>query len=111
MARLEPPPSGTAITADAIDDGLSSELVWARMGQGVNQMSKFMLRREVNKENSILHAINFLIACKTKSLEDSRPMILAFHSRGEDVVVDIPDALERRFMDAMDAVDFRYEKL
>jgi hypothetical protein len=74
-------------------------------------MSKFMLRREVNKDNSLCHVINFLIACEIRSLEELHPMFLAFHSRGEDVVVDIPDVLERRFMDAMDAVDFRYEKL
>ena len=81
------------------------------MGQGVNQMSKFMLRYEVNKDRSILHAINFLVACGIMSFEDARPMSRAFHIRGQDVVVDIPDALESRFMAAMDAVNFRYEKL
>ena len=74
-------------------------------------MSKFMLRREVNKDRSLLHAINFLIACGIMSYEDSRPMFYAFHGRGEDVVVDIPDAFGPRFMDALDAVHFRYEKL
>jgi hypothetical protein len=74
-------------------------------------MSKFMLRRDINKNRSLLHVINFLIACGIRSLEDSRPMFRAFHLRGEDVVVDIPDALESRFMAALDVVSFRYEKL
>jgi hypothetical protein len=74
-------------------------------------MSKFILRRDVNKDRSFLHVINFLTACQIMSLEDARPMFRAFHSRGEDVVVGVPDALDSRFMDALDFVDFRYEKL
>ncbi len=74
-------------------------------------MSKFMLRYDANKDRSILHSINFLVACGILSFEDARPMSQAFHIRGEDVVLDIPDALEPRFMAAMDAVNFRYEKL
>jgi hypothetical protein len=81
------------------------------MGQGVNQMSKFMLRYEVNKDHSILHAINFLVTCGIMSFEDARPMSQAFHIRGEDVVVDIPVPLVSRFMNALEAVHFRYEKL
>ena len=74
-------------------------------------MSRFMLRRGVNKDVSLLHVINFLIACQVMSLEDSRPMFRAFHLRGEDVVVDIPDELDSRFRDTLDSVNFRYEEI
>ena len=74
-------------------------------------MSKFMLRREINKDRTFVHVINFLTATQIMSLEDSRPMFRAFHSRGEDVLVDIPDDLDSRFGEAMDIVNFHYEKL
>jgi hypothetical protein len=70
-----------------------------------------MIRHEVNKDRSLLHVNNFLIACEIMSLEETRPMFRAFHSRGEDIVVDIPDELDSRFMEALDAVIIRYEKL
>ena len=74
-------------------------------------MSKFMLRYEVNKDCSILHVINFLVTCGIMSFEEARPMSRAFHIRGEDVMVDIPDVVASRFMAAMDAVCLRYESL
>ena len=72
-------------------------------------MSKFMLRRDGNENSSFCHVINFLTACQIMSYEDSIPMFRAFHSRGEDVVVDIPDELDSRFREAMNAVKIRYE--
>ena len=74
-------------------------------------MSKFMLRRDVNKERSFCSIVNFLTACQIKSIEDCLPMFRAFHSRGEDVVVDIPDELDSRFREALAAVDFQYEEI
>ncbi len=74
-------------------------------------MSKFMLRRDVNKDCSFVHVVNFLTGCQVMLLEDARPMFNAFHLKGEDVVVDMPDELDSRFMEALDAVNFQYEKL
>lgn len=74
-------------------------------------MSKFMLRRDVNKDRSFAHVVNFLTACQIMSLEDARPLFKAFHLQGEDIVVDIPDALDPRFNDALNAVNFQYEKI
>jgi hypothetical protein len=70
-------------------------------------MSKFMLRREINNDGSFCHVVNFLVACEIMSLEDSIPMFKAFHSRGEDVLVDIPDKFDSRFREAMDTVKLR----
>ncbi len=74
-------------------------------------MSKFMLWREVNKDRSFTHVVNFLTGCQIMSFEDARPMFMAFHLRGEDVVVDVPDSLDSRLADALNAVNFEYEKV
>jgi hypothetical protein len=74
-------------------------------------MSKFMLRREVNKDRSFTHVVNFLTGSQIMSLGDASPMFKAFHLRGEDVVVDIPDALDSKFMAALGAVNFEFEKI
>jgi len=74
-------------------------------------MSRFMLRRSANKDVSLLHAVNFLIANQVMSLEDSRPIVRAFHLKGEDVVLAIPDELDSAFRDALNAVPFRYEQI
>jgi len=73
-------------------------------------MSNFMLRREVNKDCSFTHVVNFLTANNVASYEDVLPMFKAFHLKGEDVVVHLPDALDSDFMSALTAVKFRYEK-
>lgn len=73
-------------------------------------MSQFMLRREVNKKCSFTHVVNFLTAYNIASYADTLPMLKAFHLRGEDVVVYIPDALDPEFMNALRAVNIRYEK-
>ncbi len=74
-------------------------------------MSNFMLRRDVNKDRSFVHVVNFLTAYQIMSLEDAVPLFKAFHLRSEDVVVGIPDALDSRFNQALDAVNLRYEKI
>lgn len=74
-------------------------------------MSKFMLRRDANKSVSLLHVVNFLVANQVVSLEDSRTMIRAFHLKGEDVAVEIPDELDSRFGDTLDCVEFKYERI
>jgi len=74
-------------------------------------MSRFMLSWDVNKDRGLCHVINFLIACQITSLEGSLPMFDAFHSREEGVVVDIPDELDSRCREAMDAVNIRFEKI
>ena len=74
-------------------------------------MSKFMLRRDVNKDRSFAHIVNFLTACQIMSLEDARPLFRAFHLEGEDVVVNIPDALDSRFSHALNAINFQHEKI
>ena len=73
-------------------------------------MSTFLLRREANKDCSFTHVVNFLTANKIASYEDVLPMLKAFHLKGEDVVVHVPDALDSDFMSALAAVKFRYEK-
>lgn len=73
-------------------------------------MSQFMLRRDVNKDCSFTHVVNFLTANSVATYADALPMFKAFHLRGEDVVVHIPDALDSDFMNALTAVNFRYEK-
>ncbi len=72
-------------------------------------MSQFMLRREANKDCSFTHVVNFLVAYNIASFEDTLPMFKAFHLRGEDVEVDIPDALDPEFTNALKAVNFQYE--
>src|SRR5579862_5469861 len=79
--------------------------------EGASRMSRFRIRRDVNRHRSLCHVINFLTSCEIMSLEDSRPMFYAFHSRGEDVVVDIPDDTVSRFEEAMDIVNIQYEKI
>lgn len=74
-------------------------------------MSKFMLRRDVNKDRSFAHVVNLLTACQIMSLEDARPLFKAFHRGGEDVVIDIPDALDSRSSDTLNAVNFQHEKI
>ena len=74
-------------------------------------MARFLLRRSTNMDGSLCHAINFLIAYEVLSLESSLPMFKAFHSRGEDVLIDLPDGLDFRFKEALDAVGFRYEEI
>jgi hypothetical protein len=74
-------------------------------------VSKFMLRRDANMDRSFLHVVNFLTACQIMSLEDARPLVRAFHLEGEDVVVDIPDALDSRFSDALKVANFQHKKI
>lgn len=74
-------------------------------------MSRFMLRWGVNKDASILHITNFLISYQVMPLEESRPMVRAFHLKGEDVLVEIPDDLDTRFRDTLDSLKFQYEEI
>lgn len=74
-------------------------------------MSRFLLRRSTNENKSFCHVVNFLTACELMSLEESIPLFNAFHLRGEDVSVDIPDRLYVSFKEAMDAVGFQWEEI
>jgi hypothetical protein len=73
-------------------------------------MSQFMLRREVNNGRSFAHVVNFIRAYDIMPYADVRSMFEAFHLKGEDVMVVIPDALDADFMNALEAVNIRYEK-
>jgi len=72
-------------------------------------MSRFMLRRSINEDFSFCHIINFFVACQIMSLEEAHPLFKAWHSRGEDVIVDIPDEFDSRFRDTLDSLNFKYE--
>ena len=80
------------------------------LDQGVLPMSKFLLRREVNKDRSFTHVVNFLTANNVMSYADTLTMFRAFHSNGEDVLVNVPDAIDQQFMDALKSVNLRCEK-
>lgn len=70
-------------------------------------MSKFLIRREENKNMSILHIVNFLTASQVSTIGELAPMVKDFHVRGVDVVIEIPDELDQRFGDVM--VSLRYK--
>jgi hypothetical protein len=74
-------------------------------------MSRYVLRWSINKDNSILHVVNFLVALQIKSFDECQVMVRAFHLRGEDVILDIPDEMVLGFRDMLEAVKFRYETI
>jgi hypothetical protein len=75
-------------------------------------MPRFIMRYEENKDRSILHLGNFLLATQLmSSIEEVLPLVHCFIRRGEDVVVEIPDALKIRFLEAMEAVSLKCEEI
>jgi hypothetical protein len=72
-------------------------------------MSTFIIRYSPNSNASILHATKFLISQNIISLVESQPFVRAFHLRGEDVVVEVPDELNEKFKKALDSAKLQYE--
>jgi hypothetical protein len=78
-------------------------------GSREKRMSKFVLRVRANNNLSFCHIINFFTAYEIMSLDEARPMFHAWHSRGEDVTVDIPDELDSNFKETLNSLNAKYE--